>query len=179
LGFPVGFAPSRSGTGHARHGGDRSSTTRSYVPGINQPSSTSSLTACDFVSQRMVSPAHPPSLSPLLAHPGNPNYRQAPSSRGTNRWHRHTPYRRPAASSCHAPRGIPAGTGSRPAGEEHDASTGRYSRGYEDVRSLQRHPASLCKCAASQRITVINGMKSGSSGKSWQVPLCPESSVDV
>jgi len=26
LGFPVGFAPDRSGTGHARHGGDRSNT---------------------------------------------------------------------------------------------------------------------------------------------------------
>src|SRR6266699_348246 len=40
-------APSRSGTGRARHGGDRPSTTRSYVPGISQASSTSSLTACE------------------------------------------------------------------------------------------------------------------------------------
>ena len=44
-------APDRSGTGHARHGGDRSSTTRSYVSGISQTSSTSSLTTCDLVSQ--------------------------------------------------------------------------------------------------------------------------------
>ena len=51
MGFPVSSAPSRSGTGHARHGGDRSNTTRSYVPGISQTSSTSSLTTCDLVSQ--------------------------------------------------------------------------------------------------------------------------------
>jgi putative transposase len=51
LGFPVSSAPDRSGTGHARHGGDRSSTTRSYVSGISQTSSTSSLTTCDLVSQ--------------------------------------------------------------------------------------------------------------------------------
>ena len=44
-------APDRSGTGHARHGGDRSSTTCSYVSGISQTSSTSSLTTCDLVSQ--------------------------------------------------------------------------------------------------------------------------------
>ena len=47
----MSFAPSRSGTGHARHGGDRSSTTRSYVSGISQTSSTSSLITCDLVSQ--------------------------------------------------------------------------------------------------------------------------------
>jgi hypothetical protein len=51
LGFPVSSAPDRSGTGHARHGGDRSSTTRSYASGISQTSSTSSLTTCDLVSQ--------------------------------------------------------------------------------------------------------------------------------
>jgi putative transposase len=51
LGFSVSFAPSRSGTGHARHGGDRSNTTCSYVSGISQTSSTSSLTTCDLVSQ--------------------------------------------------------------------------------------------------------------------------------
>jgi putative transposase len=51
LGFPVSSEPDRSGTGHARHGGDRSSTTRSYVSGISQTSSTSSLTTCDLVSQ--------------------------------------------------------------------------------------------------------------------------------
>ena len=34
----------------ARHGGDRSDTTRSYVPGISQTSSTRSLTTCDLVS---------------------------------------------------------------------------------------------------------------------------------
>ena len=51
MGFPVSSAPDRSGTGHARHGGDRSSTTRSYVSGISQTSSTSSLTTCDLVSQ--------------------------------------------------------------------------------------------------------------------------------
>ena len=51
MGFPVSSAPDRSGTGHARHGGDRSSTTRSYVCGISQTSSTSSLTTCDLVSQ--------------------------------------------------------------------------------------------------------------------------------
>jgi hypothetical protein len=51
LGFPVSSAPDRSGTGHARHGGDRSNTTRSYVSGISQTSSTSSLTTCDLVSQ--------------------------------------------------------------------------------------------------------------------------------
>jgi len=51
LGFPVSSAPDRSGTGHARHGGDRSNTTRSYVSGISQASSTSSLTTCDLVSQ--------------------------------------------------------------------------------------------------------------------------------
>jgi hypothetical protein len=51
LGFPVSSAPDRSGTGHARHGGDRSNTTCSYVSGISQTSSTSSLTTCDLVSQ--------------------------------------------------------------------------------------------------------------------------------
>ena len=51
MGFPVSSAPDRSGTGHARHGGDRSNTTRSYVSGISQTSSTSSLTTCDLVSQ--------------------------------------------------------------------------------------------------------------------------------
>jgi putative transposase len=51
LGFPVSSAPGRSGTGHARHGGDRSNTTCSYVSGISQTSSTSSLTTCDLVSQ--------------------------------------------------------------------------------------------------------------------------------
>jgi putative transposase len=51
LGFPVSSAPDRSGTGHARHGGDRSNTTRSYVSGISQTSSTSSLTTSDLVSQ--------------------------------------------------------------------------------------------------------------------------------
>ena len=58
LGFSVSFAPSRSGTGHARHGGDRPSTTCSYVPGISQTSSTSSLTTCDLVSQCRFIPAH-------------------------------------------------------------------------------------------------------------------------
>ena len=51
MGFPVSSAPDRSGTGHARHGGDRSNTTCSYVSGISQTSSTSSLTTCDLVSQ--------------------------------------------------------------------------------------------------------------------------------
>jgi hypothetical protein len=57
LGFSVSFAPSRSGTGHARHGGDRPSTTCSYVSGISQTSSTSSLTTCDLVSQFRSFPA--------------------------------------------------------------------------------------------------------------------------
>ena len=51
MGFPVSSAPDRSGTGHARHGRDRSNTTCSYVSGISQTSSTSSLTTCDLVSQ--------------------------------------------------------------------------------------------------------------------------------
>ena len=51
MGFPVSSAPDRSGTGHARHGGDRSNTTCSYASGISQTSSTSSLTTCDLVSQ--------------------------------------------------------------------------------------------------------------------------------
>ena len=51
MGFPVSSAPDRSGTGHSRHGGDRSNTTCSYVSGISQTSSTSSLTTCDLVSQ--------------------------------------------------------------------------------------------------------------------------------
>ena len=51
MGFPVSSVPDRSGTGHARHGGDRSNTTCSYVSGISQTSSTSSLTTCDLVSQ--------------------------------------------------------------------------------------------------------------------------------
>ena len=51
MGFSVSSAPGRSGTGHARHGGDRPSTTCSYVSGISQTSSTSSLTTCDLVSQ--------------------------------------------------------------------------------------------------------------------------------
>ena len=51
MGFPVSSAPDRSGTGHARHGGDRSNTTCSYVSGISQTSPTSSLTTCDLVSQ--------------------------------------------------------------------------------------------------------------------------------
>ena len=51
MGFSVSSAPDRSGTGHARHGGDRSNTTCSYVSGISQTSSTSSLTTCDLVSQ--------------------------------------------------------------------------------------------------------------------------------
>ena len=67
LGFSVSFAPNRSGTGHARHGGDRPSTTRSYVSGISQTSSTSSLITRDLVSQRPLYPgdsgAHRPPLS--------------------------------------------------------------------------------------------------------------------
>jgi len=51
LGFSVSSAPDRSGTGHARHGGDRPNTTCSYVSGISPTSSTSSLTTCDLVSQ--------------------------------------------------------------------------------------------------------------------------------
>jgi hypothetical protein len=51
LGFSVSSAPDRSRTGHARHGGDRSNTTCSYVSGISQTSSTSSLITCDLVSQ--------------------------------------------------------------------------------------------------------------------------------
>ena len=51
LGFSVSSAPDRSGTSHARHGGDRSNTTCSYVSSISQTSSTSSLTTCDLVSQ--------------------------------------------------------------------------------------------------------------------------------
>ena len=51
MGFSVSSAPDRSGTGHARHGGDRSNTTCSYVSGISQTSPTSSLTTCDLVSQ--------------------------------------------------------------------------------------------------------------------------------
>ena len=47
----VSFAPDRSRTGHARHGGDRSNTTRSYVSNISRTSSTSSLTTRDLVSQ--------------------------------------------------------------------------------------------------------------------------------
>ena len=47
LGFSVSSAPRRSGTGNARHGGDRSNTTCSYVSGINRTSPTSSLTSCD------------------------------------------------------------------------------------------------------------------------------------
>jgi hypothetical protein len=70
LGFPVSSAPGRSGTGYARHGGDRSSTTRSYVHGINQPSSTSSLNACDFVSQPRFPPR--PFPYPLRARPEAP-----------------------------------------------------------------------------------------------------------
>jgi len=58
LGFPVSFAPSQPGAGHARHGGDRSGTTWSYVPGISQTSSTRSLTTCDLVSQS------PPATAP-------------------------------------------------------------------------------------------------------------------
>ncbi len=54
--FPRCFEPGRSGTGHARHGGDRSSTTRSYVPGISQTSSTSSLT---HVRPRVATPSLP------------------------------------------------------------------------------------------------------------------------
>ena len=51
MGFSVSSAPDRSGTGHARHGGDRPNTTCSYVSGISQTSPTSSLTTCDLVSQ--------------------------------------------------------------------------------------------------------------------------------
>ncbi len=50
-GFSVSSAPDRSGTGHARHGGDRSNTTCCYVSGISQTSLTSTLTTCDIVSQ--------------------------------------------------------------------------------------------------------------------------------
>jgi hypothetical protein len=50
-GFSVSSAPDRSGTGHARHGGDRSNTTCCYVSGISQTSLTSTLTTCDLVSQ--------------------------------------------------------------------------------------------------------------------------------
>src|ERR1035438_5667375 len=62
--FREHLTPSRSGTGHARHGGDRPSTTCSYVPGISQTSSTSSLTTCDLVSQCRFIPA-------LSHHPRN------------------------------------------------------------------------------------------------------------
>jgi hypothetical protein len=34
----VSFAPNRPGASHARHGGNRSDTTRSYVSGISQTS---------------------------------------------------------------------------------------------------------------------------------------------
>ena len=51
LGFSVSSAPDRSRTGHARHGGDRSNTTCSYVSSISRTSSTSSLTTRDLVSQ--------------------------------------------------------------------------------------------------------------------------------
>ena len=64
LGFPVSFAPSRSGTGHARHGGDRSNTTCSYVSSISRTSSTSSLTTRDLVSQ---DPPQPAPAAPLPA----------------------------------------------------------------------------------------------------------------
>jgi hypothetical protein len=85
LGSSVSFAPSRSGTGHARHGGDRSNTTRSYVPGISQTSSTSSLTACDLVSQ------HPP-------FPGRP----APGNQpGSGRTQEHARSPQPQTSSRH------------------------------------------------------------------------------
>ena len=43
--------------------------TRSYVPGIRQTSSTSSLTACDLVSQPPPSPALPGSGCPQLRRP--------------------------------------------------------------------------------------------------------------
>ena len=70
LGSSVSFAPSRSGTGHARHGGDRSNTTCSYVPGISQTSSTSSLTACDLVSQPPPFPRPPSPEGTAACRPG-------------------------------------------------------------------------------------------------------------
>ena len=51
MSFPTGFEPDRSGTGHARCGRDRSSTTWSYVFDMRRTSSTSSLTQCDLASQ--------------------------------------------------------------------------------------------------------------------------------
>lgn len=51
MSVPAGSAPDRSGTGHARCGGDRSSTTWSYVFDTRRTSSTRSLTSCDLASQ--------------------------------------------------------------------------------------------------------------------------------
>ena len=58
MSFPTGFAPDRSGTGHARCGRDRSSTTWSYVFDMRRTSSTSSLTQCDLASQHTAQAGH-------------------------------------------------------------------------------------------------------------------------
>jgi hypothetical protein len=58
LSFPTGFEPDRSGTGHARCGRDRSSTTWSYVFDMRRTSSTSSLTQCDLASQHTAQAGH-------------------------------------------------------------------------------------------------------------------------
>ena len=50
-GFPLSFAPSRAGPGHARQGRDRPGHCPDYVSGISQPPSTYSLTTCDLTSQ--------------------------------------------------------------------------------------------------------------------------------
>jgi hypothetical protein len=83
-------------------------------------------------------PPHPPSLSPLLAHPRSPQHRHAPSSRGTNRRHRHTPYRRPAASSAAlratshpAPASPKLARNTNTAGRNH--STGRHHASEEQL----------------------------------------------
>ena len=55
LSFSTGFAPDRSGTGHARCGRDGSNTTRSYVFDSCRTSSISSLTSCDLASQCLAS----------------------------------------------------------------------------------------------------------------------------
>ena len=80
-------APDRSGTGHARHGGDRPSTTCSYVSGISQTSSTSSLTTCDLVSQYPLfpNPVVAESLLDRLINTSHQVFMNGPSYRPNNR----------------------------------------------------------------------------------------------
>ena len=94
-------------------------------------------------------------LDPPPGPPREPQLQADTRHRGTNRWHRRTPYRRPAASNCHAPRGTRRHR-QAPASEERDPAHRTNSTGR---RHGYRHP----RYGAARRGTDRNR------GAGWQV----------